>query len=1060
MEMNMKKCMAAVVAALGLFVAAAGTDSRGLNDYENPKALGLNKEEPHATFTPFPKFTSLANIEGESPWRVSLNGQWKFRWSPRPAERPADFWNPEYDVSGWKDIPVPSDWQFQGYDVPIYVNVSYEFTRNPNPPFVPREHNPVGSYRRTFRVPESWQELEVLLQFGAVKSFFYAWVNGHRLGFSKDSKTPAEWNITPFLKEGDNVLAVEVYRWSDGSYLECQDFWRLSGIERDVSLTAVPKVRMRDFFVRPTLDGQYRDGRLDLAVELENGAPGFEAEESSVRFSLFDGAGKKVLSGAVPVSISGREKAVAEFSGLLKTPKKWSAETPYLYTIVIELAGRGGPVREALSRRVGFRTSEVKNGRFLVNGVPVRLKGVNRHEHDPWTAHVISEESMRRDIELMKRSNINAVRTCHYPDDPRWYELCDEYGLYLIDEANIESHGMGYGDRSLAKNPDWGPAHLDRIMRMVERDKNHPSVVIWSLGNEAGDGVNFENAYAWVKRRDPSRPVQYERAQLRAHTDIYCPMYASIEEIEKYAASKPARPLIMCEYAHAMGNSTGNLQDYWNVIEKYDALQGGFIWDWVDQGYAKKNDRGEFFWAFGGDYGPPDIPSDRNFCCNGLVGPGRTPHPGLLETKKVYQPIKFKAPDLAAGKIEVGNHYDFISLDRFDIRWEVAANGRAVTSGVIEKPRVAPRESRPLALPIPKIQTQPGTEYFLNLTAVTREAGLGMPKGHAVASEQFELPWHSEAEPSAVTPDAALSLEDGPREAVVSGRDFVVVFDKMTGTLASYTFQGRELIESGPEPNFWRAPTDNDFGNGMNRRLAAWRRASLERQLKSMTVVQEKNDLVTVTAKFDLGAVPASHTVRCTISGDGGVFFANDFDPRAGAKLPEMPRLGMRLAMPKGFERIQWLGRGPQENYWDRKTAAFVGLYETTLAGETCPYVAPQEYGTRSDTRWVAVRDKDGVGLLIVGQPVLGFSALPHWPEDLTLESRGAKHPIDIIKRDFTCLALDQSQMGVGGDDSWGARVHPEYTIPAKSCSYSFMIRPIGGDDDPATLARMMHRGE
>jgi beta-galactosidase len=1043
------------VTALCMFVAASGGPGTGLNDYENPKALGLNKEEPHATFAPFPRFPYLPRVDTKSPWLLSLNGPWKFHWSPKPSERPADFWKTEYDVSGWAEIPVPSDWQFQGYDIPIYVNMTYEFARNPHPPFVPREHNPVGSYRRSFTVPASWKGLDVFLQFGAVKSFFYAWVNGRPLGFSKDSKTPAEWNVTPYLQDGDNVLAVEVYRWSDGSYLECQDFFRLSGIERDVVLTAAPKVRIRDFFARPTLDAQYRDGRFDLAVELRNSAPGLKAEELAVNFMLFDDAGKKVLSGGRPVGVTGLEKAIVEFSEVLRSPRAWSAETPHLYTLVIELAGPHGQVRETLSRKVGFRTSEIKNGRFLVNGVPVRLKGVNRHEHDPNTAHVISEESMRKDIELMKQFNINAVRTCHYPNDPRWYELCDEYGLYVVDEANIESHGMGYGARSLAKNPDWGPAHLDRIARMVERDKNHPSVVIWSMGNEAGDGANFENAYQWIKKRDPSRPVQYERAELRPHTDIYCPMYSSIEEIEKYATGTPApsRPLIMCEYAHAMGNSTGNLQDYWNVIEKYDALQGAFIWDWVDQGFAKKNDKGQAFWAFGGDYGPPDIPSDRNFCCNGLVGPDRTPHPGLFEVKKVYQYVKFRALDLDAGKIELANRYDFISLDQFDLRWEVAADGRVVTSGMIEKLPVAPKERKAFTVRLPKIL--PGTEYFLNVAVVARDASAAIPKGHVLASDQFRLPRQAGAAP-APAPSAAgpLTLRDGPREALVSGGDFTILFDKMTGTLASYVFRGREYIESGPEPNFWRAPTDNDFGNDMPRRLAAWRRASLERELKSMTAVQDAPGRVTVTVSFELRGVPAAHTVRYTVSGDGEVLIANDFAPRAGAKLPEMPRIGMRLAMPAGFDRIRWFGRGPHENYQDRKSAAYVGLYEMTLAEQTVPYVTPQEYGNRSDTRWVAVRNREGAGFLIAGQPALGFSALPHWPEDLTLESRGAKHPVDVIRRDYTCLTLDLAQMGVGGDDSWGAPVHPEYTIPAKAYSYSFRIRPIGKGDDPEALAR------
>jgi beta-galactosidase len=1044
------------VAALCLFAAAAEAPAPQPNDYENPRALGLNKLEPHATFTPFPSAPSPTAGGPSSPWRMSLNGPWKFRWSPGPAERPADFWKPEFDVSAWKEIPVPSDWQFQGYDIPIYVNMTYEFTRNPRPPFVPRDHNPIGSYRRTFRVPEDWKGMDVVLEFGAVKSFFYVWVNGHRLGFSKDSKTPAEWDITPWLADGDNILAVEVYRWSDGSYLECQDFFRLSGIERDVVLTAVPKVRIRDFFARATLEPGYRDGRLDLTVEVRNAAPGQRAEPASVRFALYDEAGKKVLAGSRSVALDGREKAPAEFSGTLRSPKKWSAETPHLYTLVLELAdGRGRPL-EAASRRVGFRTSEVRDGRFLVNGVPVRLKGVNRHEHDPVTAHVISEESMRRDIALMKQSNINAVRTCHYPNDPRWYELCDEYGLYVIDEANIESHGLGYGTRSLAKDPEWGPAHLDRVARMVERDKNHPSVVIWSLGNEAGDGVNFEQAYRWLKQRDPSRPVQYERAELLPHTDIYCPMYASVEEIEKYAASKPGRPLIMCEYAHSMGNSTGNLQDYWDVIEKYEALQGGFIWDWVDQGFAAKNGRGQSFWAFGGDYGPPDVPSDRNFCCNGLVGPDRASHPGLAEVKKVYQYVKFRPVDLAAGAIEVANRYDFIALDGFDLHWEVAADGRPLASGVIEKPAVGPRGAKTVKVPLPKIQARSGTEYFLTVQAVTRQASGLVPKGHVLASGQFPLPWHAAEAPSALASVPPLSLEDGPREAVVSGRDFSVLFDKMTGTLASYTFKGRELIRSGPEPNFWRAPTDNDFGNGMPRRLAAWRRASLERELKSLTAVRETADRATVTAVFDLDGVPVTHTVRYTISGDGGVSIANDFAPRAGAKLPDLPRIGMRLAMPGEFDRVQWFGRGPQENYRDRKTAAFVGLYETTVADEIIPYVAPQEYGNRTETRWVAVRDKDGAGLLIAGQPLLEFSALPYWPEDLTLESRGAKHPGDIIRRDFTCLALDLAQMGVGGDDSWGAPVHPQYTVPAKVYSYSFRFRPLAAGDDPAGLARLM----
>jgi beta-galactosidase len=1047
----MKRTVVLAVVALFALLAVTGQSQQPANDYENPAVSGANKEEPHASFAACPELPSPAGAGNEAAWRLSLDGPWKFHWASGPGDRPADFWKPGFDASDWAAIAVPSDWTSEGYDIPIYVNSSYEFAPNPRPPFVPLKHNPIGSYLRTFRVPGAWKDLDVFLHFGAVKSFFRVWINGQAVGFSKDSKTPAEWNVTPYVHDGENILAVEVYRWSDGSYLECQDFWRLAGIERSVFLFAAPKVRIRDVFAGASLDGRYRDGRLDLTVDLLNGAPDRRAGALAVRYLLYDKAGRRVLEGRRPAGLDGRERASVEFAETVGSPHPWTAETPYLYTLVVELVGPEGKCREALRQRIGFRTAEIRNGRFLINGVPVLLKGVNRHEHDPHTGHVISEESMRRDIELMKRANINAVRTCHYPDDPLWYDLCDAYGLYLIDEANIESHGMGYGPRSLAKDPEWGPAHLDRIARMVERDKNHPSIVIWSMGNEAGDGVNFENAYRWIKQRDPSRPVQYERAELRPDTDIYCPMYPSIQEIEKYASSKPARPLIMCEYAHSMGNSTGNLEDYWDVIEKYDALQGGFIWDWVDQGFAKTNAKGETYWAFGGDYGPPDVPSDKNFCCNGLVAPDRTPHPALAEVKKVYQPIWFTDMNAESQTVEIENRHDFIPLDAFDVKWEITSEDGVLASGLLRTPRIRPREAARVDVPWPKSRLSPGKEFFLNLTAVVRDPFPGLPAGHVVAAEQFALagPAAAGSEPEAAGPP--LAVKDGVRETVVTGRDFRLLFDKLTGTLASFVCRGRELIEAGPQPNFWRAPTDNDFGNGMDRRAGLWRRASLYRQIRSITVTQDAADRATVSVRFLIPSASAEHLVRYVISGDGEVVIANEFAPREGARLPDMPRVGLRMAMPRGFDRVQWYGRGPQENYRDRKTAAFVGLYETTLADQVIPYVTPQEYGNRTDTRWVAIRDKDGAGLLITGGTLFEFSALPYWPEDLTLESRGSKHPVDILKRDFTCLTLDLAQMGVGGDDSWGARVHQEYTVPAKAYSYSFRIRPIrvGGDRDP-----------
>ncbi len=1022
-------------------------------DWEDPGRTAAGTEPPRASAIPFPDAASALRLAPQaSPRYLSLNGPWKFHWSARPADRPLDFWRPEADVGGWSTTPVPSDWMFQGYDYPIYVNSAYEFARNPKPPFVPHDRNPVGSYRRTFTVPAEWAGLDVFLHFGAVKSFFYVWVNGEKLGFSKDSKTPAEFDITPHLEPGENVVAVEVYRWSDGSYLECQDFWRLAGIERDVYLYAAPKRRIRDFEVRAGLDGAYRNGRLGVTAEI-TGADATEASIGIVALTLTDPSGKRVLTAKeLAVADPGEPgPARVRFEANLASVRRWSAETPDLYRLVLELRDGAGRPLEAVEARIGFRTSEVKDGRLLVNGVPVLLKGVNRHEHDPLTGHVISEASMRRDIELMKRSNINAVRTCHYPDDPRWYELCDEYGLYLVDEANIESHGMGYGPKSLAKDPAWGPAHLDRVRRMVERDKNHPSVIIWSLGNEAGDGVNFEQAYAWLKERDPSRPVQYERAGLRPHTDIYCPMYASIEEMLKYVSERQARPLIQCEYAHSMGNSTGNLQDYWDAIEAHDQLQGGFIWDWVDQGFAAKTAKGEPYWTFGGDYGPADVPSDGDFCCNGLVAPDRTPHPALAEVKKVYQYIKVLPIDLAAGKIELRNRYSFTGLEVFDLEWELAADGRTMTTGTVERPAVPPGAAKIIQLRLPKFQPQPGVEYFLNVSARTRQAGLGLPKGHVVAAEQLPIPAGGPAAAEAVQ-GSGLAVDDGARFIRVAGAGFAVRFDKATGALTSFVSAGRELIASGLEPNFWRAPTDNDFGNGMPRRLAVWRQSSLSRDLRSIAVRQDASGRVTVAVEYAFSGGAATEVLEYAVDGSASIVVEAKLSFREGSKLPELPRFGLKVAMPAAFGRIAWFGRGPFENYADRKTAAFVGLHETT-ADEPFPYVSPQEYGNRTDTRWMSVRDAEGRGLLISGSPLFEFSAHPYWPEDLTLESRGSKHPPEIAKRDFVCLTLDAAQMGVGGDDSWGARVHPQYTLPAEARGLRLVLVPLEPGDDAAALA-------
>ena len=591
------RAFSVLCSAILLASSLPAQDTCRVHDWENPKVFNVNKEEPYTTFVPFPDVASALRLDRrQSPFYFSLDGPWKFHWVRNPADRPMDFYRDDYDVSKWDTIHVPSMWEFQGYGVPIYVNSDYEFPRPWNPPHVPHDYNPVGSYKRWFMVPSEWDGREIFIHFGAVKSAFYIWINGQKVGYSQGCKTPAEWDITKYLRKGENSVALEVYRWCDGTYLECQDMWRISGISRDVYLYSAPKVRIRDFFAKPDLDENYTDGSLSVAVELKNDSPGLAAGSVRLELQLLDDQNQVVARESTRLTVGGKPKASTSFTANVRTPKKWTAETPNLYSLVLHLTSADGKNNEVATCKIGFRKVEIKAGQLLVNGVAIQIKGVDRHEHDGYTAHVLSDEVLLKDITLLKQNNINAVRTSHYPNDPRWYDLCDKFGIYLVDEANIESHGMGYGERTLAKNPEYKEAHLDRTMRMVERDKNRPSVIIWSLGNEAGNGPNFVATYEWIKQRDNTRPVQYERAQEQANTDIVCPMY-SWSYLESYGSRIHDRPLIMCEYAHSMGNSTGNFQDYWDLIEKYPQLQGGFIWDWVDQGFIKVSPTGEKYWG-------------------------------------------------------------------------------------------------------------------------------------------------------------------------------------------------------------------------------------------------------------------------------------------------------------------------------------------------------------------------------------------------------------------------------------------------------------------------------
>ncbi|MEI7662617.1 MAG: glycoside hydrolase family 2 TIM barrel-domain containing protein [Bacteroidota bacterium] len=1028
-------------------------------DWENPQLTGISNEIPRASFLPFGNESdALKNDRTASPWFMLLNGSWKFNWSENPGMRPVNFSDDTYDVSSWKDIQVPSTIEIQGYGYPIYVNQPYEFKHlmKPDPPKVPHDYNPVGTYRRDFQVPGTWRDREVFLRFEAVKSFCYVWVNGQRIGMGKDAKTPLEFNITKYLRKGTNVLGIEVFRWSDGSYLECQDMWRMSGINRDVYLFSTPKTRIRDFSATGDLFSGYRHGMLRVAAivkgEMTNPSPDLDGPflrpEYSIGLSLYESPASTVpvITETIKFRPNNDTEDTVLFAKYIPNPLKWSAEIPNLYHLVLTLKDKDGNILESTGCRVGFRTTEVKNGQFLVNGKAILVKGVNRHETDPFTGHVISRERMVQDIKLMKEANINTVRTCHYPDDPWWYELCDEYGLYVIDEANIESHGMGYDpDRTLGNNPAWLKAHLNRTQRLVERDKNHPCVIIWSLGNEAGNGCNFEATYAWVKHRDTSRPVWYERAEQGSNTDIFCPMYYAPWDLKWYGYSPQLRPLIMCEYAHAMGNSTGNFQEYWDVIGKYPQLQDGCIWDWVDQGLYAKDKNGREYWTFGGDYGPKDVPSDGNFQCNGIVAPDRKPHPGYYEVKKTYQYVKFTMTD--PGKITILNKYDFYDLSNTEVSWELLNNGKVVQVGKLPPFTLLPESQKEAAITLPLLKTKSKTEYFLNVYMKTRSTWGLLAGGHVLAAEQFPLP--TQGEDPAMTVEgkvSRLTMTDGEHLLSITGDRFSVEFDKAAGTISSWKFHDADLIRRGPLPNFRRAPTDNDIGNGMPKRCKPWFDASENREVTGTKVQKISDDEILVTVQMTFPDSVATETVAYRVHSDGKIVVTASLKPMKD-KLPELPRFGMNMQISSEYNRVIWYGRGPWENYQDRKFASFVGIYEGQVDNQPCPYVRPQEYGYKTDVRWMTLDGPKHTGIRFTGQPLLCFSALPYTYDDMKGFKQGGKHLNDLVKNPFTDLNIDFKQMGVGGDDSWGARTHDAYTLPAGSYEYSFGMEPFTGSE-------------
>lgn len=1044
-------------------------------ELEDPSITSVNTLKPHAWYIPFPDSKSLQGKNNlESSRCKLLNGIWKFHWSENPAERPVDFYRTDCDISSWAEIPVPSDWQMQGFDYPIYVNIQYPYKADP--PMIPKDFNPVGSYRTNFTIPESWQDMQIIMHFGGVNAAAYYWLNGKELGYSEDSKTPVEFDITDYLTKGENTLAVEVYRWCDGSYLEDQDFWRLSGIERDVFLYARPAIHIYDYYVQTDMVNNYRDGNLTVSVDLNHVSPQYPSGNYTVVLTLKDQSGNTIFTEIRDASVNPGTSKQLVFRHLVENPLKWTAETPDLYQLVLALKDENGNELEAIISKIGFREVEIINKQLCINGEPVYLKGVNRHEHDENTGHVITEESMLRDITLMKRNNINAVRTCHYPDHPRWYELCDEYGIYLVDEANIESHGIGYHpDKTLANKPEWLAAHMNRTIRMVERDKNHPSVIIWSLGNEAGNGSNFVATYKWIKERDKKRPVQYERAQMEDNTDIYCPMYMTAKRMEAYALGKNDRPLILCEYAHAMGNSVGNLQDYWDVIEKYPVLQGGFIWDWVDQGIAQVDENGQKYWAYGGDFGPEGVPSDNNFCANGLVSPDRRPHPALYEVKKVYQNIKFEIVDITTGRFLIRNDFRFTSTGKYDFEYIIEENGipvltetlsvlhteqgpyekdftlekgkKQMTTDILPLLNIPPGETIMVTIDLTKLKVNPNCEYFIIFRAMQREPDELIPTGHIVACEQFKIPAVFLIPVKTTLSSAKLTCSSTQDGTVISGKDFSAGFNNH-GWLCSYAIYDQEIMQAALKPNFWRAPTDNDYGNRMPVRTAIWKHTAESMNLISFELQQPSDGVIEIDALYDMPEVKGKWEAKYHIFSDGRIHVKNIFSA-SDKSLPEIPQIGMRMRIHPDYSNMTYFGRGPWENYIDRCTSAFVSRYSQNVNNQTSLYVRPQENNYHTEIRWFALTDTSGRGMLVAGKPVFSSSALRNAMEDFDDGDRkDQRHINNVVPQDFIEWRIDFRQMGVGGDNSWGARPLDQYMIFPGAYQYEYDIMPLMADGD------------
>lgn len=1016
---------------------------------ENHQINGIHKLPPRPHAFPFvSSHLALTNQPEKATNYLSLNGIWQFHCAMNPESRPKNFFENQFDVSQWDTIKVPGNWEAQGFDRAVYIDERFPFTTTW--PEVPRDYNTVGSYRRTFELDESWQGREVFLQLAGARTASFVWINGQRVGYSQNAKNPAEFNITPYIQTGENQISVQIYRWSNASYVEKQDMLDMSGFEREVFIYSTDKTRIYDFHCQSELNDDFSNASVDVSVDLKH----FDQSSAELLLEVQLLDDKKqfspVFSQEIQFDKLGETQSF-DFQFEVNAPRLWTAETPNLYTLLMTLRHPSGQILESTSHKVGFRRVEIINGQLLVNGVAIKIKGVNRHELHPTLGHVPTEENMLTDIRLMKEHNINAVRTSHFPCHSRWYQLCDEHGLYIIDEANIESHPLAlHEETQIGNNESWIPAHLDRVQAMVERDKNHPCVIIWSMGNEAGTGCVFEAMYAWIKEKDSSRPVQYQPAGEEAYTDIVCPMYPTLERLVEFSQQDDHRPMIMIEYAHAMGNSVGILRDYWNIIDHSDKLQGGFIWEWMDHALELTNERGQKYWGYGKDY-HPDLPTDGNFMNDGLVAPDRIPHPHMAEVKKVYQPVRFHQINLQKGEFAVENRYDFINLNHLLIQFEVIESGHKIASGSLGCMPVSAGKKHTFTLPIETFNLKSNHEYMVTFSAVTKQEEDFIGAGYEIAWDQFNLTDRPLIQPKQT--ENNLTLEQDHLRCTISGNDFSIEFNHQTGELTQYIVDQQNLIRTGMIPNFWRGLTDNDLGARLYEHSAIWKDAASLRTLQAFNHKKTATGICVETC-FELPSIESLYQLTYDIHANGEIRVQGCFTP-GRQDLPILLRMGMQLTVPAQYHFVQWFGRGPVETYEDRKGAK-VGIYGGTVIEQYHAYPRPQETGNKTDVRWMRLTNGEGFGIEVLAEDqLLNTSVWPFAAEELEFvadkDGMGAsgltpisrKHGADIQHSDFTTWNIDLCQLGTGGQNSWGSLPPMDYQLAIQPYQYAFTLRPV-----------------